>query len=239
MKCPKSNKSMKLKLPLALLAATLFPALPVHATPQETILTATISGQFQRSDGGVGVASSSEVIVGKLTNIQLTAKDLIKFAGDENKTEYPAGSQLLVDLGYYKPTLTGTQVSGSSGTKATTWIIDRDGNRLANVTQYICVSFDFSSLIYSGKINLGTDEEDTRNRFAAKLHLRFPSRGILMSFRGNCTELYSLTAPNSNGDQRERGNIIFTGDGDGYFDEMLFVGKVVAHLVGNSTLNFD
>jgi len=231
---------MKLKLPLLpLLAAVMLPASPVNATPQETILTLTVSGQYQRSDGGIGVASSSKIIEGKLTNIQLTAKDLIKFAGEENETTYPAGSQLLVDLGYYKPTLTGVQVSGGSSSQATVWIIDRDGNRLADVTQYICISFDFLSLIYSGKIDLATYAEDTRNRFAAKLHLRFPSRGIWMTFRGNCTELYSLTAPNSKGEQRERGNIIYTGDGDGRFDDLLWVGRVVGHLVGNSTLNVD
>jgi hypothetical protein len=230
---------MKLNLPLALLAAAMLPAVPVHATPQEMVMTLTVSGQFQRSDDRVGVASSSEVIVGKLSTLQLTAKDLIRFAGEENETTYPAGSQLLVDLGFFKPTLTSAETSGSSSTKASVWVIDREGNRLDNITEYICISFDFNSLIYSGTIDLGTDEENTRNRFAAKLHLRFPSRGIWMTFRGNCTEFYKLSAPKANGDQRERGNLIFTGDGDGYFDERRWVGKVVAHLVGNSIINFD
>jgi hypothetical protein len=228
---------MKLKLPLVLLlAAVMIPALPVQATPQILEATCTVTGQYQQG-GSIGVASSSETIVGKLSSVALTAKDLIRFAGDENETTYPAGSALQLDLGFFKPTIAG--LNGSSGTKARTFIIDKDGNRLADVTEYICVSFDFESLIYSGKIDLATDQEDTRNRFAAKMHLRFPLKGIWMSFRGNCTELYKLGAPNNDGDQRERGNVIFTGDGSGYFDEMQWVGKIVAHFVGNSVINFD
>ena len=228
---------MKLKLPLLpLLAAAMLPASPVHATPEKMNLTCTVTGQYQRP-GNIGVASSSETIVGKLSTVAITAKDLIRFAGDENETEYPSGSGLQVDLGFFKPTLLGT--NGSSSTKARVWIVDKDGFPLADVTEFICVSFDFDSLIYSGQIDLVTDEENTRNRFAAKMHLRFPSKRIQMTFRGNCTEVYQLTAPNNSGDQRERGNLIFTGDGNGYFDEMQWVGKIVAHLVGNSVLNFD
>lgn len=227
---------MKLKLPLLpLLAAVMLPASPVQATPDIMELTCTVTGQYQQA-GNAGGASSSATIVGKLAVVALTAKDLIRFAGDENETEYPAGSALQVDLGFFKPTITGSK---GSSTKARVWIIDKDGIRLADVTEFICVSFDFDSLIYSGKIDLLTDQEDTRNRFAAKIHLRFPSKGILMTFRGNCTELYKLGAPNNDGDQRERGNVIFTGDGSGFFDERQWVGKIVAHFVGNSVLNFD
>jgi len=228
---------MKRKLPLLpLLSAAMLPAMPVQATPEKMEATCTVTGQYQRPSD-IGVASSSETIVGKLSTVALTAKDLIRFAGDENETTYPAGSELLVDLGYFKPTLLGTK--GSSSTKARVWIVDKDGFPLEDVTEFICVSFDFDSLIYAGQIDLATDAENTRNRFAAKMHLRFPSKGIWMTFRGNCTEVYSLTAPNHNGDQRERGNVIFTGDGSGYFDEMQWVGKIVAHFVGNSTINFD
>ncbi|MEK7952956.1 hypothetical protein [Luteolibacter soli] len=227
---------MKLKLPLLpLLAAVMFPASPVQATPEIMELTCTVTGQYQHP-GNVSVSSSSETIVGKLTNIAITAKDLIRFAGDENETEYPAGSALQVDLGYFKPTIAATK---GSSTYARVWVIDKDGVRLEDVTEFICISFDFDSLIYSGTVDWVTDQEDTRNRFAAKMHLRFPSKGIQMTFRGNCTEFYKLSAPNNDGDQRERGNVIFTGDGSGYFDEMLWVGKIVAHLVGNSVLNFD
>lgn len=196
--------------------------------------TCTASGQYQKS-GGIDVASSSEVIVGKLLSVQLTSKELIQFAGDENETTYPAGSELQVDLGF-KPTVSGND---SSSTKARVWIIDRDGNRLADVTEFICVSFDFRSLIFSGRYDPLTYEENTRNRFAAKMHLRFPSKGIWMTFRGNCTELYKLGAPNSDGDQREHGNIIFTGDGSGFFDNLQWVGKIVAQFVGRTILNFD
>ena len=228
---------MNLKLPLLpLLAAVMFPAMPVQATPELMDLTCTVTGQYQQP-GNIGVASSSETIVGKLSTVALTAKDLIRLAGDENETEYPAGSELQVDLGYFKPTVLGT--TGSSSTFARVWVVDKNGFRLEDVTQFICVSFDFDSLIYSGKINFLTDEEDTRNRFPAKMHLRFPSKGIQMVFRGNCTELYKLSAPNSRDEQRERGNVIFTGDGNGYFDELQWVGKIVAHFVGNSTINID
>jgi hypothetical protein len=226
---------MKLKLPLfPLLAAALLPALPVQATNQILDMTCTVTGQYQQG-GSVGVASSSDVIVGKVTSIALTAKDLIRFAGDENETTYPAGSSLQLDLGFFKPTISGN----GSGTKARTFIIDKDGTRLADVTEYICVSLDFESLIYAGRIDLATDEENTRNRLAAKMHLRFPSKYIWMTFRGNCTELYKLSAPNSQGRQRERTNLIFTGDGDGYFDDRLWVGRVVTHLVGNDEFNND
>jgi hypothetical protein len=220
---------------MPLLAAVMFPAMPVQATPQILEGTCTATGQFQQGDS-VGVASSSDVIVGKLTSVALTAKDLIGFAGDENETTYPKGSKLQFDLEFFKTTVSG---NGSSGTKARTYIIDKEGNRLDDVTEYICVSFDFESLIYSGRIDLDTDEENTRNRFPAKMHLRFPSKGIWMSFRGNCTELYKVTAPNSQGDQRERGNVIFTGDGSGYFDERQWVGKIVAHFLGNNVFNID
>lgn len=227
---------MKLKLPLfPLLAAALLPALPVQATNQVLGATCTVTGQYQQG-GAIGVASSSDVIVGKVTSIALTAKDLIRFAGEENETTYPSGSSLQVDLGFFKPTISGTN---GSGTKARTFIINKDGTRLADVTEYICVNFDFESLIYSGRIDLATDEENTRNRLAAKMHLRFPSRNIWMTFRGNCTEVYKLTAPNSQGKQRERTNLIFTADGNGYFDGRLWVGKIVAHFLGNDETIID
>jgi hypothetical protein len=230
----KKHHAMKVENSLlGLLIAAMLPALPVQATPNQMKFTCTVTGQFQQGGDEVGVASSSEVIVGKLSSVVLTAKDLIKFAGDENETTYPSGSELLVVLGFFKPTTDGVSTQGSSGSKASVWVIDKNGEVLDDVTEYICVSFDFESLIYSGRIDFTNDTEDTRNRFPAKLRLRFPSKGICMTFRGNCTELYKLTAPNSQGEQRERGNLVFTGDGSGYFDERTWVGKVVAHMIGN------
>src|SRR5688500_15265032 len=98
---------MKLKLPLLLLAAVMLPAMPVQATPEIMEATCTVTGQYQQG-GSVGVASSSDVIVGKLSSVAITAKDLIRFAGDENETTYPAGSEVQLDLGFFKPTISGS-----------------------------------------------------------------------------------------------------------------------------------
>ncbi len=226
---------MKLKTPRnLLLLAALFPVLPVAATPEVNTMTPKVTGQFQVVEE-IAPAGIEDRIVGKLNAVRLNGHSLLNLVSEATETVFPRGSRLLVDLGGVKTS--ATPRGGLVG--ASVWVVNRDGDVLADASAFIIFEFDFDALIFSGFIDTSTGQEKTRNHFPATMRLLFPEREIDVLFTGNCSEQFRATAVNNNGIQRIRGNTRFRGEGSGIFDGSPFVGTAVVGLRGNETVEFD
>lgn len=226
---------MKLKTPRnLLLAAALFPALPVAATPEVNTMTPKVTGQFQIIDE-IAEAGVESRVVGKLQSVRLNGQSLLALVAEATETEFPRGARLLVDLGGIKAS--AAPRGGVVG--ASVWVVNRDGDVLANATPFIIFEFDFDALIFSGFFDISTGQEKTKNHFPATMRLLFPEREIDVLFVGNCFEHFRATAANDEGVQRVRGNTKFRGEGSGIFDGSPFVGTAVVGLRGNELVELD
>ncbi|MCW1922219.1 hypothetical protein OKA05_06620 [Luteolibacter arcticus] len=189
---------MKLKHSLlTLLAAAMFPAMPVHATVDSTVtglnLTLRVQGAF---------TENGDVQTGKVEVVRLGAKQIIELLGDLFEEDYPAGSKLFIT------------VDGD------VWIVNKKGEFLDDISEFVSADLDFTIEVFKGTFNVETEEEKSVIHFVIGFlinipdDIKVPARGVMgvgngieIALSGIAKENFTGGKPKPDGSQTFHGTV--------------------------------
>ncbi|WP_193213838.1 hypothetical protein [Luteolibacter marinus] len=153
---------MKSNTPLLVsLASAILSVVPAQATVPENYITVNAKVSYQQGEiySGSNARAVGGTVKGVLGTLRISTKDLLKVLADDLAITLPKGARFLHYNG-------GTFLTASAkGDPNTMWIVDKDGNTIANVSSYFNLYFNLYSLIYEGKYNFENGDENTKNRF--------------------------------------------------------------------------
>lgn len=206
MECIK-NSAMKLKPSLlALLFAAMIPVTPVEATVNSRIESMLLTVRLQ---GDTDI--NGDLFIGDIVVVRVTARELLLALEDAYETDYPVGSSLMIT------------------TDGEVLVIDRDGNVLEVVEEYITAILDFDNSLFDGRYNVETEQENSRIVFNMWLNFSLPTvtpqgPGIQLPdfnlmLRGVAFESFNTNKPNQQGVQTSKGTIRADLTGSGDLDE--------------------
>ena len=213
---------MKLKHSLlALLAAAMFPASPVHATLDSTVTAFNVTLRVQGD-----LTEEGDVLMGKVIVIRVGAKQIIELLEDLFDTDYPAGAKLFVT------------VDGD------VWIVDKEGDFLDDVSEFVSADLNFGVEVFKGTFNFETEQEKSVINFLISFFIDIPADikvatqgvngiggGVELELDGVAKENFTGGKEKPNGEQVFKSTVTAGLAGFGFIDGSDAVAE------GNVTLN--
>ena len=191
-------KSKSLPFPL-LLAAALFPALPVQATvPSPLVLNFTFYVQASQVTEG-------NLFKGEVDAVRLNSKDLLALLATQTGQTFPKGARIVVDP------------------DGDVFVTDKNGVLIVDVSTFAFA--DFGGDLFDGVYNTVTEQEKSKIYIAFGLELSLPAEGLVLDMTGLAKENFSASKPNNQGTQILKGKIACAVTGRGTFDGNLILGE--------------
>ncbi|WP_367870200.1 hypothetical protein [Luteolibacter sp. Populi] len=198
-------KSKSLPLPL-LLAAALFPALPVQATvPSPLVLNFTFFIQASEVTEG-------NLFKGEVEAVRLNSKDLLALLATQTVQTFPKGARIVVDP------------------DGDVYVTDKNGVLIVDVSAFAFA--DFGGDLFNGVYNTVTEQEKSKIYIAFGLELNLPVEGLVLNMTGLAKENFSASKPNNQGTQTLKGKIACTVTGRGTLESSLILGEGKIDLTG-------
>lgn len=215
---------MKLKHSLlTLLAVVMLPATPVQGTVDSFVTALNLSLLVQSE-----LESEDGILEGKTANVRLGAKQILELLEDELETDFPAGSRLFIALN-------GDILARGIGESNDVLVVDKKGNELANVSDYITAFIDFENSTFKGFYNELTDQEKSVIHFLLGYEISLPTGSMVVSAaaprggkgieNGIDLEVFGIAKENFKGSKPKN---------DGTQN---FTGKISARLIGLGTVD--